>query len=67
MTQFRCRVFNKQYWKLTGHLHDGEANAVEADGRLERGHSLWVGQPVQAGFIHLQQQVSFLKTINVQV
>ena len=44
------------------HLHDGEGDAAEADGRLEGGHGLGVGQPVQTGLIHPQQQVSLLKT-----
>ena len=43
------------------HLHDGEGDAAEADGRLEGGHGLGVGQPVQARLVHLQQQVALLQ------
>ena len=43
------------------HLHDGEGDAAEADGRLEGGHGLGVGQPVQTRLVHLQQQISLLQ------
>ena len=43
-------------------LHDDQGDAVEADGGLEGGHGLGVGQAVQTGLIHAQQQVPLLKT-----
>lgn len=43
-------------------LHDDQGDAAEADGGLEGGHGLGVGQAVQTGLIHAQQQVPLLKT-----
>ena len=44
------------------HLHDDQGHAAEADGGLEGGHGLGVGQPIQTRLVHPQQQVSLLKT-----
>ena len=48
-------------------LHDDQGDAAEADGGLEGGHGLGVGQTVQTGLIHPQQQVSLLKTRGSQI
>lgn len=41
-------------------LHDDQGHAAEADGGLEGGHGLGVGQTIQTGIVHPQQQVSLL-------
>ena len=43
------------------HLHDDQAHAAQADGGLESGHGLGVGQPVKTRLVHLQQQIAFLE------
>ena len=43
------------------HLHDGETDGAETDGGFQGGHCLGVGQSVQAGLVHLQQEVPLLK------